>query len=94
MIKFTLSLDAPVATATMTPVQASPQAVGGTLIFNAASTGGGATHEYQLMVYSYDGDTTWRAIDGFTTGTTLSWNTTGEVAGSYLVQLRVRCWFR
>ena len=80
----------PVDTATLTPFQVSPGNVGDLISFDATSSGGGPSHEYQLLIYSYNGDATWRVVDGYKTSTTLTWDTTGEVSGSYLVQLRVR----
>jgi hypothetical protein len=90
VLSYVLNADPPVATATLIPLQTSPQSLGGSLTFEASSTGGGATHEYQLLVYSYSGDATWRVVDGFKTGTNMTWNTASEVPGTYLVQLRVR----
>jgi uncharacterized protein YcfL len=88
---YILTSQAPVSGITLSAQQASPQAVNTVVNFTATPTGG-ATVEYQLWVYDYNGVTpTWRMVQDWQQSSILSWGTSkASGAGSYNIQVRAR----
>jgi len=70
---------------------ASPATVGSLVNFTAIPTGG-ATVEYQLWAYDYDGAVpNWTLVDDWTTNPVLPWDTSAaDGAGQYNLQVRAR----
>jgi cell wall-associated protease len=72
----------PLTAVGLTPSKASPQAVGATVTFTAAPTGGGDV-QYQFRLRNLNG--TWTDVQTYGTATTWQWNTTGVTPGTYRI---------
>ncbi|WP_291985569.1 S8 family peptidase [Luteitalea sp.] len=77
----------PVVTAlTLTPQVASPQAVGRTVTWTAAASGGQAPYQYQFVLFN---GTSWADVGPWSTSNTWAW-TPGTANANYQVAVRAR----
>jgi hypothetical protein len=85
-----LPVQPPAATGvTLASNPASPQNPGAQINFIAVGQGGSGSYEYQYMLYN--GSTRlWTTLRAFSTTPNLTWDTTGLLAGNYVVQVYVR----
>jgi hypothetical protein len=88
-ISYSLVAPATPATAvTLTPSIASPAAVGTTVTFTAAASGGSGSYEYKYLLRLPGGAL--NVIRNYSTQATWNWNTTGLSAGTYQVVVHAR----
>ncbi len=78
----------PVATATLSSVQPSPQLVGTTVQFTAGATGGSGTYEYEFNVRNTVG--VWSVGRVYSTIATWNWITAGLTPGNYAITVFAR----
>lgn len=91
-MSYTLTNDPPVSAVAVAASLPSPQQVGTPINFVATPTGGGASIEYQLWVYDYNGIApAWRMVRDWQQNPTLGWDTAqASGAGKYSIQVRAR----
>jgi spore germination protein YaaH len=74
--------------AAVTVSPASPQLPGAQVQFTASSSGcPNPLYQYWILA---PGSSTWQVAQAYSTGATFSWNTSGKIAGTYLISLWVR----
>jgi subtilisin family serine protease len=81
-------LASPATAVTLTPSVASPAAVGATVVFTAAASGGSGSYEYKYLLRLPGGAL--NVIRDYATQATWSWNTAGLNAGTYQVVVHAR----
>jgi len=79
----------PATAVTVTPSPASPQAVGTSVTWTAAASGGSGTYEYQFWLYN---GIYWSIVKpyGAQNNNTWTWNTAGLAGGTYKVVVYAR----
>ncbi|MHB8773463.1 MAG: phage tail protein [Syntrophales bacterium] len=78
----------PVSSVTLTPNPVSPRPVGTSIIFTAAASGGSGSYQYYFTYLTPAG--TWVAARAYSSTPTWTWNTTGQAAGVYTIQVWAR----
>jgi len=71
----------PAASATLTTAPASPQPVGASITLTAGAFGGSGNYQYQFFVKAPGGN--WVTVQGYSTNSSYTWNTTGLPPGIY-----------
>jgi len=77
----------PATGATLISNKPSPQIAGNSVTFTAGGVGGSGNYEYKFWIKAAG---IWTAVQGYSTTTTFTWDTTGLPPGTYRVQVYVR----
>jgi len=86
-ISFILNATGPVIGATLVPNIASPQAAGSNVIFTANGIGGSGNYEYKFWIKAAG---VWTAVQGYSSTSTFTWDTSGLTPGTYRAEVYVR----
>jgi len=88
VVYYTIVTSPPATGATLTANVASPQIVGSSITFTTNGSGGSGPYEYQYWLKA--GSAAYQMVRAYATTNTWSWNTSGAVAGTYIVMTYVR----
>jgi hypothetical protein len=81
-------ITSPTLAVTLTPHPLSPQVAGATVIFDAVTSGGSASYEYEFLGGVQGG--TLGVAQSYSTSSNWTWTTTGVPPGTYEIQVNTR----